>query len=160
MPSQSQHDSPRTPAAAQLVVDYHPTAEENVLINLSRKWMETAMKRPRDEGIARELREIMAPDYQLLVWDALRAPVPLERWLAYRVDFHFEYDALSAQVLGEIGVVYSRFWWEGTIEGEPFFDAGFLTDLWRRHGGSWQVFSRRSAPLEQINRLRRAPPSR
>src|SRR5882724_2308024 len=75
--SATQHDSPKTPAASQAAVEYRPTAEEGVLIDLSRRWMQTAMKRPRDEVVLGELREIMAPDFQLLIWDARRAPMPL-----------------------------------------------------------------------------------
>src|SRR5262249_5514797 len=131
---------------------------EAELIRLSRFWMEIAVK-PRDEAATQTLRQIMAPDFALQVWDARRAAVSLEAWLENRIGdgSRFSYDSLNAQVIGDIGVVYSRFWWSGSLRGEPFFDKGFLLDLWRRAGQSWQVFSRRSAPIEQIAQLRQTP---
>ena len=121
--------------------------------------META-QRPRDEAVIQELRQIMAPEFSLQIWDARRAAVPLQSWLqrGQGVGSHFGYDGLNAQVIGDIGVVYSRFWWSGSYQGKPFFDRGFLVDLWRRAGQSWLVFSRRSAPIEQISQLRQLPP--
>src|SRR5947207_7901499 len=71
-------DGSATPAASQAVFDYQPTAEEGELIRLSREWMDAALQR-RDE---RRLRELMSQDFKLQIWDASRAPQPLEAWLA------------------------------------------------------------------------------
>ena len=110
--------------------------------------------------MGRDLRlasQIMAPDFNLQIWDARRTALPLESWLqGPGAGSQFGYDGLNAQVIDDIGIVYSRFWWSGSHQGKPFFDRGFLVDLWRRSGRSWQVFSRRSAPIEQISQLRQA----
>ena len=158
MGQSSDAQPPRTPASSQVRSEYEPTADEAELIRLSRFWMETAVK-PRDEAAIETLRQIMAPDFTLQVWDARRVAVSLESWLGNRIGdgSRFSYDSLNAHVIGDIGIVYSRFWWSGSMRGESFFDKGFLLDLWRRSGQSWQVFSRRSAPIEQIAQLRQAP---
>lgn len=148
---------PQTPAASRDKVGYEPTVDEAELIRLSCLWMETA-QRPRDEAVIQALRQIMAPDFNLQIWDARRTALPLESWLqGPGVGSQFGYDGLNAQVIDDIGIVYSRFWWSGSHQGKPFFDRGFLVDLWRRAGRSWQVFSRRSAPIEQISQLRQLP---
>jgi hypothetical protein len=56
-------------------------------------------------------------------------------------------------VFGDIGIVYSAFWWKGTMDGQPFTDAGFMADVWSRLSGSWQVVARRSAPQQQVRQL-------
>ena len=68
-------------------------------------------------------------------------------------DVEFKYTSLSAQVFGDIGVVYSAFVWKGTMDGQRFTDSGFLADVWSRQSGSWQVVARRSAPQQQIQQL-------
>ena len=68
---------PATPAASQPKFDYKPSSEESELIRLSQEWMDAALFR-KDE---KRLREIMAPDFTLQIWDASRAPQPLEAWL-------------------------------------------------------------------------------
>jgi ketosteroid isomerase-like protein len=146
--------APATPAAAQPKFDYNPSPEESELIRLSQEWMDVALFR-KDE---RMLREIMSPDFTLQIWDASRAPQPLEAWLdtlTHRLDqIQFEYSGLNARVFGDTAVVYSRFWWTGTIDGKPFSDSGFMADVWVKKQGKWQVIARRSAPQQQIQELR------
>lgn len=143
----------RTPADAQPASDYTPTPEERQLIQLSQEWMDAALVR-KDQ---KRLREIMAPEFTLQIWDASRAPQPLEAWLdtlEHRLDHvQFEYSGLNARVFGDVAVVYSRFWWKGTIDAKPFADAGFLADVWVRRQGQWRVLARRSAPQQQIRSL-------
>lgn len=146
----------RTPAAMQPQVAYEPTAEEAELIHLSREWMRIALVE-KDEA---RLRIIMAPEYSLQIWDASRTAQDLDTWmhtLLYRLgDIQFEYTSLSACIFGDIGLVYSAFWWRGTMDGQPFMDAGFMTDVWSRSANSWRVVARRSAPQQQIRYLRTA----
>ena len=141
---------PHTPAASQPLIEYRPGAEEKELLRLSQEWMDVAL-RDKDE---KRLRELMDPEFTLQIWDASRAPQPLAAWLdtlKHRLDkIEFEYSGLNASVFGDVGVVYSRFWWRGSMEGKPFYDAGFMTDVWRRREGRWRVVSRRSAPRQQI----------
>lgn len=145
--------TPSTPAASQPKFDYKPSPEESVLLQLSQEWMDTALLK-KDE---KRLRDLMAPEFTLQIWDASRAPQPLEAWLTtlkQRLDaVEFEYSGINARVFGDVAVVYSRFRWKGTLEGKPFSDSGFLTDVWVRKGGKWQVVARRSAPLQQIQMI-------
>lgn len=145
--------APLTPAASQPKQIYQPTPEEKELVDLSRVWMNVALHE-KDE---KRLREIMAPEFTLQTWDAARAPQPLEGWLQTRKTrldkIEFEYSGLNARVFGDVGVVYSRFWWKGTIDGKPFVDSGFLADVWMKKSGKWQVVARRSAPQQQIREV-------
>jgi hypothetical protein len=142
-----------TPAAAQPKFDYKPSAEEEELIRLSQEWMDAALFH-KDE---KRLREIMSPDFTLQIWDASRAPQPLESWLDMgkrQLDnIKFKYTNLNARVFGDIAVVYTSFWWSGTINGKDFTDSGFTADVWVKNNGSWQVLSRRSAGQQQIQSL-------
>lgn len=147
------HLPPRTPAATQPASTYQPTPDEAELIRLSHEWMHVALIE-RDE---RRLRSLMAPEYTLQVWDASRAVQDLDTWMHTLLQrlaaIEFTYTSLSARVFGDIGVVYSAFWWKGTMDGQPFMDSGFMADVWSRQSGSWQVVARRSAPQQQIQRL-------
>lgn len=146
-------ESFQTPAASQPIFESHPSPEERELIRLSHAWMELALVH-RDE---RALRELMSPEFSLQIWDASRSPQPLEAWLGMlhqRLEVAaFEYFGINARVFGHLGVVYSRFRWKGTLDGSPFQDAGFMTDVWIRQHGRWQVLSRRSAGRQQIAAL-------
>jgi ketosteroid isomerase-like protein len=145
--------TPSTPAASQPKFDYKPSPEEKELVQLSQEWMDAALRR-KDE---KRLRELMVPEFTLQLWDASRAPQPLEAWLATlktRLDkMEFEYSGLNARIFGDVAVVYSRFWWKGTMNGKPFADSGFLTDVWVKKDGRWQVVARRTAPQQQIQEV-------
>jgi hypothetical protein len=153
MADRPSQDSPRTPAVTQPSVTYRPTPDEADLIRLSHEWMQIALVE-RDE---QRLRLVMAPEFTLQIWDASRAAQDLDSWmhaLFHRLaDIELKYTSLSAQVFGGMGVVYSTFWWKGTMDGQPFTDSGFMADLWSRESGSWRVVSRRSAPQQQVQRL-------
>jgi len=152
----SEHPStvlPRTPAAAQPSSTYQPTPDEAALIHLSQEWMHVALVE-RDE---RRLRTLMAPEFTLQIWDASLAPQDLDTWMHTLLQrlaaVELKYTSLSARVFGDIGIVYSAFWWKGTMDGQPFADAGFMVDAWSRLSGSWRVVARRSAPQQQVRRL-------
>jgi hypothetical protein len=154
MPDHPSHLPPRTPAAVQPPATYRPTPDEAELIRLSQEWMEIALIE-KDE---QRLRRLMAAEFTLQIWDASRAAQGLDSWmhvLLHRLaDIELKYTSLSAQVFGSIGVVYSTFWWTGTMDGQPFADSGFMADIWSRESGSWRVVARRSAPQQQVLRLR------
>lgn len=147
-----QHPLPATPAASQPVFTYNPTPEESELIDLSHKWMDLAAK--KDEKL---LREIMAEDFTLQIWDASRAPQPLEKWMDTLKNHlqiaSLEFTAMSASRFGDVGVVYARYKWSGSMNDKPFNDSGFLADVWVRKNGRWKVVSRRSAPQQQIREV-------
>ena len=147
---ESKMSSANTPAASQPAFDYQPTPDEKELLRLSQVWMDIAL-RDKDE---KRLREMMDPQFTLQVWDATRAPQPLEMWLktlrSSLEKIEFEYGGLNARVFGDVGVVYSRFWWKGTMNGKPFNDGGLMTDVWVRSGGKWRVLARRSAGHQQL----------
>lgn len=146
-----------TPAASQAKSEYRPSLEERELTRLSEEWMEEALVRKNEQ----RLREIMAPEFTLQIWDASRAAQPLDGWmntLFHRLDgVQFRYAGLNARVFGDAAMVYSRFSWTGIMDGQPFADSGFMVDFWMKRNGKWQVMSRRSAPQQQIQELSAAP---
>jgi hypothetical protein len=105
----------------------------------------------------RRLRSLMAPEFTLQIWDASLAAQDLDTWMHTLLQrlaaVELKYTSLSARVFGDIGIVYSAFWWKGTMDGQPFTDAGFMADVWSRLSGSWQVVARRSAPQQQVRQL-------
>lgn len=143
-----------TPAASQPKFDYKPSPEESELIRLSQEWMDAAFPH-KDE---KRLRETMSSDFTLQIWDASRAPQPLEAWLdmlKHRLhQIQLEYFGLNARVFGDVASVYSRFWWTGTMDGKLFTDPGFLADVWVKKQDKRQVLARRSAPQQQIHEIR------
>jgi len=152
----SEHPSPvqpRTPAATQQSSIYQPTPDEAELIRLSHEWMHVALVQ-KDE---QRLRSLMAPEFTLQIWDASRAAVDLDTWMHTLLQrlaaVELKYTSISARVFGDIGIVYSAFWWKGTMDGQPFTDTGFMADVWSRRSGSWQVVARRSAPQQQVQQL-------
>ena len=149
--------TPVTPAAAQAATAYAPSQEEAELLQLSNEWMDVALKL-KDEL---QLREIMAPEFTLQIWDAARAPQSLDMWLnttLHRLEkIMFTYAGLNARVFGDAAIAFSRFSWSGFLDGQPFTDRGFIADFWERRVGRWQVVSRRSAPLQQIRELTETP---
>lgn len=152
----SEHPSlvpPRTPAATQPSSAYQPTPDEAALIRLSQEWMHIALIE-KDE---RRLRSLMAPEFTLQIWDASRAVQDLDAWMHTLLQrlgaVEFKYTSLSARVFGDIGIVYSTFFWRGTMDGQAFTDAGFMADTWSRQSGSWRVVARRSAPQQQVQQF-------
>ncbi len=149
-------NSPQTPAAIQTAVDYRPSPVEAELLQLSQDWM--AALSPLDE---KRLREILAPDFTLQIWDATRARQNIESWLDMALNrlavTSFDYAGLNAQVFGDAALVYSRFSWSGHVDGKPFTDNGFIADFWQRRDGKWRVVCRRSAPVQQIQQLIEVP---
>ena len=146
---------PRSPAASQAEVLYQPSPEEAELIQLSREWMHVALV---DKSEPR-LRELMAPEFSLQIWDASRAAQPLESWLHMLIhrltDLQFEYTSISARVFGDVGIEYSAFSWSGAMDRIACSDTGFMADFWSKRAGRWQVVARRSAPQQQIGQLRK-----
>jgi hypothetical protein len=81
----------------------------------------------------------------------VRPSVPRAEWLdnlfRYIQIEHWEQTALRAQVYGDIGVVTSRYAWNGTFHNAPFASAGYLVDVWVRRHNRWQVVSRTSGAV-------------
>jgi len=143
--------APPTPAASQKrSFTTQALKKENSSISLRNGWMQLFAGRMKSESA-----RLMAAEFTLQIWDASRAPQPLALWLdtlKNRLNkIEFKYSGLNARVFGDVAVVYSRFWWKGTLDDKPFTDSGFLADVWVKRNGKWQVVARRS-PLS--NRFR------
>lgn len=50
-----------------------------------------------------------------------------------------EWGMIDARVVGDVGVVVSHYKWSGTFRSKGFQRDGYLTDVWVRRGGRWQL---------------------
>ena len=152
----SQAIYPQSPAAIQTAQDYAPTPDEATLLQRTHEWR--AAVTPFDEP---RLRDILAPDFTLQIWDGSRARQNIDSWLDMAKNHltitAFDQTGVNAQIFGDAALVFSRFSWSGRIDGRAFSDRGFITDFWQRRKDNWRVVSRRSAPMQQIQQLVEAP---
>lgn len=50
-----------------------------------------------------------------------------------------EWSTVDARVYGNLGVVVSHYRWIGSWDNQSFTYEGYLTDIWIRRSGRWQV---------------------
>ena len=147
---------PQSPAAIQTEQVYAPSADEATLLQRTEAWRSALF--PFDEL---RLRDILAPDFTLQIWDGSRARQSIDAWFDMAQNHltitNFDQTGLNAQIFGDAALVFSRFSWSGRIDGKPFSDRGFITDFWQKRSGNWRVVSRRSAPMQQIQQLVESP---
>ena len=125
-------------------------ADVRQLQSLSVEWME-AWK----AGDIARLEAILAPEFALVVSAALSKALPRSEWLRLAVGGYvcrsFRYKQQHVRVLGEYAVVASVFEQEASVKGQDRSGEFFLTDIWRRHSGSWQVVARYSSKPEPVS---------
>ncbi len=59
----------------------------------------------------------------------------------------WEQKSISVQVFGDIGIVTSKYIWEGSMWDKSFESKGYLTDVGLRRNNRWQVVSRTSGAI-------------
>ena len=120
------------------------------LQSLSVDWME-AWK----TGDSARLEALLAPDFELVVSAAPAKPLSRSEWLRLAVSGYvcrsFRYKQQNVRVLGDYAVVASVFAQEASVKGQDRSGEFFLTDLWRRYNGSWQVVARYSSKPEPVS---------
>lgn len=117
------------------------TGKPAELQRLSRLWMDAMVRHDR-----KQLEELMAPDYVLHTPDPKHPETPRSEWLDnlfnhIRID-RWDQSDISAHVYGNVGVVMSRYEWNGAFHDKPFDSKGHCTDVWRSNKNRWQVVSR------------------
>ncbi|MEP6845454.1 MAG: nuclear transport factor 2 family protein [Panacibacter sp.] len=128
------------------------STEAAEVTRLSKLWMEAMLRHD-----STTLNQLMAVDYKLKKGDGM---VVAERpdWLNNLYNnlkiTSFEQTDISAQVYGDVGVVTSLYSWAGSFHDHAFDSKGYLTDVWVRRNGHWQVISRTSGTFEGSNGLR------
>lgn len=116
---------------------------EHEIRTLMNNWM-VAVKN-RDE---KTLNRIMAPEYVLddpYSYDrpALGRDIWLTNAMKNLVVDSVHYYNMKVNVIDNVAVVQSKFYWSGTMFGKPFIDSNsVLVDTWIKRKEGWQVISR------------------
>jgi ketosteroid isomerase-like protein len=114
---------------------------EQEIRDQQQRWMEAASR--KDERV---LDQILGDDYVLI--SARLGFVDRARWLAMGPDYHiedFEYLESDIHVYGDTAVSNSRYRQTATFKGEDLSVVFYLTDVWVKREGHWQVVTRHSS---------------
>ena len=135
-------ESTATNAAAQSHTD------EREIRRLQQEWMNAWVRQDRDT-----IERILAPDYSLTVSSMPSRPVTREQWIGMLPRYTaqaFEYRDMTVRLFGDVAVVSSIGRGIGAqIDGADRSFPFFLTDVWVRRDGRWQVAARYSSMPEQ-----------
>lgn len=105
------------------------------------RWMEAASR--KDEPV---LDEILGDEYVLI--SARLGFVDREGWLAMGPDYNieeFEYVESDINVYGAAAASNSRYRQKATFKGQDLSAVFYLTDVWVKRDGRWQVVTRHSS---------------
>lgn len=107
-------------------------------------WMEAAIR--KDEPV---LRQILGDEYHLIA--GRLGFVDKDGWLAMGSDYtieEFEYTESDIHVYGNMAVSNSRYRQKANYKGEDLSGIFYLTDVWVKREGRWQVVTRHSSIAE------------
>lgn len=101
----------------------------------------------RDAALA---KQVLHPDYALVLVHPVPARMPRERWLAVLPDYRVSSWEVRDQVIDIDGDTASVLQWvemQATVLGEDRSGSFIISDTWRRGPDGWQVWKRHSTPL-------------
>jgi ketosteroid isomerase-like protein len=104
-------------------------------------WMEAAIRKEDPD-----LRKILGDEYHLIA--GRLGFVDRDSWLAMGADYtieEFDYLESDIYVYGAVAVSNSRYQQEATYKGESISGEFYLTDVWVKRDGRWQVVTRHSS---------------
>lgn len=121
-----------------------PTHTEKELKKLSNDWMIAAIN--KDE---KTLNRLVAPEFKLSETSIDSSTSPLNRdiWMKntlenLKID-SFNYINMRVEVIDNIAIVQSTFYWSFSFRGQPAIkDNGQLIDTWMKRKDGWQVVRR------------------
>ncbi len=121
--------------------------DEQEIKRLQNEWMQAWVREDRPV-----LERILASEYKLIVSSMPDRPISREQWLGLIGRYTaqaFEYDKMVVRMFGDTAVVSSLGHIRGAqVDGVDRSGTFFLTDVWQRRGGQWQVVSRYSSKPE------------
>lgn len=116
---------------------------KQLIMKLENEWMIAMMK--KDETT---LNKIVAPEYKLDGTDPFDKPaISRQMWMEntmqnLKVD-SVHYYKMNVDVIENIAIVKSTFYWSGSFFGKSFTDStSVLVDTWMKRKQGWQVVSR------------------
>ena len=99
------------------------------------------------------IEQILAPNYTLTISSMPARPVTREQWIAMLPRYtaeEFEYRDMRVRQFGDVAVVSSIGRAIGAkVNGADRSFPFFLTDVWEKRDGRWQVVARYSSMPEQ-----------
>lgn len=137
-----------TSSAFQNPTTAAPSADERTIRHLQQEWMDAWVR----QDLA-TIQQILAPSYTLTVSSMPDRAVTREQWIAmlpsYRAEA-FEYEDMRVRLLGDVAVVSSIGRAIGAkVDGADRSFPFFLTDVWEKRSGRWQVVARYSSLPER-----------
>ncbi len=99
------------------------------------------------------LESLLAPEFRLVgIRSTGSSDMPREQWLAAapEMSFHrFEVEVKSVEAYGDTAIATVDGYWRMDWRDLKIDERFFLTDVWLRRGGDWQLVRRHSSPYEQ-----------
>lgn len=93
---------------------------------------------------------ILHSSYSLVLVAPSRAVMPKARWLEVLGDYVVHDYVVEEQTVDEdrdVAAVLARVRMRATVLGEDRSGVFVISDVWRKHDGSWKVWRRHSTPL-------------
>lgn len=122
--------------------------EERAIKRLQQEWMDAWVQQDRAK-----IETILAPDYTLTVSNMPSRPITREQWIGMLPRYTakcFEYRDMTVRTFGDVAVVSSIGRAIGAqVDGADRSFPFFLTDVWTKRDGRWQVSARYSSMPEQ-----------
>ena len=123
-------------------------ADERQIRPLQSEWMQAWVEQDRST-----IERILAPEYQLIVSSMPDRPVTREQWIGMLPRYTaegFEYEKMSVRIFGDTAVVSSLLTPKNAkVDRVDRSFTFFITDVWRKRDGRWQVVGRYSSLPEQ-----------
>lgn len=123
-------------------------ADERAIKGLQQEWMDAWVQQDRAK-----IETILAPDYTLTVSSMPSRPITREQWIGMLPRYTakgFEYRDMRVRAFGDVAVVSSIGQAIGAqVDGADRSFPFFLTDVWTKRDGRWQVSARYSSMPEQ-----------
>lgn len=126
-------------------------ADFNAVREASDRWMAAWVAQDRAK-----LEAILADDYALVVSTVPTIAFPRSNWLDIAVGAYvctrFEYDGVQLRRVADDMIAMSAIAdFDATMAGIDRSGRYFVTDLWRREGGSWKVCGRYSSRPGEVD---------
>lgn len=129
--------------------------DEQEIRRLQQEWMDAWVRQDMPA-----LERILAPEYTLTVSAMPSRPITRDEWLSMVQRYtakRFEYRDMAVRHLGDVAVVSSIGRGIGAqVDGADRSFPFFLTDVWQKRDGRWQVVARYSSMPEQRTESSRA----
>lgn len=130
-------------------------ADEKQIRFLQNQWMQAWVDQDRNT-----IEKILAPEYQLIVSSMPDRPVTREQWIGMLPRYTaegFKYEKMAVRIFGDTAVVSSLLTpTNAKVDGVDRSFTFFITDLWKKRDGGWQVVGRYSSMPEESTASSRA----